>query len=131
MEVLPDKTIQLLIGLDDNFNFVNKAVPGEPGLRLDVQERCTIVFKLSERLLGAGWKFRPEPFLVRNDFGVNFSSYAWAEDPVPPFTEFQVICEHARMGEYKYSLLLIDGHGQYITLDPMIENGTGHSGTDS
>lgn len=132
MELLPDKTIYLLIGLDTNFNFVNVAAPGAPqGLKLNLQERCIVVFTLSDQLLNAGWSFQPEPFIVRNDFGVNFSSYAWSDHKlsgvVVPNSEFKVVCEYARMGEYKYSLLLSDGLGQHITLDPMIENGAGHT----
>jgi hypothetical protein len=67
--------------------------------------------------------------IVRNDYGVNFSSYMWADnifegEPAPE-TKFRIIFECSRYGQYEYSLLMLDRHKQKITLDPKIKNGTG------
>ena len=134
-EPYPQKVVELVIGLDENFNFMNFFDPANPRpLSMDLSERCMLVFTLSDQLLNAGWKFQRRPIEVKRDFGVNFSSYAWMEhyykDEFFPFTRFKIIYECARLGNYEYSLLMLDSHGQKIALDPDVENGAGHGGGD-
>lgn len=129
-EPTPTRVVELVIGIADNINFMNVLDPANPTpLSLDLSERCELVFRLSDALLGAGWKFQRRPISIRDDFGVNFSSYVWVTQwlgaPLAPRSCFKIIYECARMGEYEYSLFMTDSHGQSITLDPKIENGTG------
>jgi hypothetical protein len=130
-EPTPGKVVEIVIGLDERFNFMNFLHPERPTrLTLDLSERCELVFTLSDQLINAGWMFQRRPIEIARDFGVNFSSYVWLQysidggDPEPR-TRFKIIYEDARMGEYSYSLFMLDGHGQKIDLDPDIENGTG------
>lgn len=127
----PDKIVEMVLGLDGNYNFMNYADPDQPKrLRLDLTERCLIVFTLSNQLVNAGWAFQSRPIEIDRDYGVNFSSFVWMPHEVDggdaPRSRFKIVYECARMGEYTYSLLMVDSHGQRITLDPVIENGTGH-----
>ncbi|WP_165187038.1 hypothetical protein [Caulobacter soli] len=129
-EPTPTKVVPLVIGITDGYNFMNVADPDNPTrLSLDLSERCVIVFRLSDTLVANGWTFQSLPFEVRNDYGINFSSYFWVPnvvgDEIYPYTQFKVIYECARMGIYDYSLFMTDSHGQSIDLDPKIENGTG------
>ena len=131
-EPTPSKVVELVIGLDDNFNFMNFLHPERPTrLSLDLSERCELVFTLSDQLINAGWKFQRRPIEFDRDYGVNFSSFVWIPysidggDPLPR-ARFKAIYEDARMGEYTYSLFLLDGHDQKIDLDPDIDNGIGH-----
>ena len=127
----PEATENVVIGLDDAFNFMNYADPSNPQtLRLTVKERSTIIFSFTEKLLNAGWSFQDPPFVVRNDYGVNFSSYTWVdntfESEPAPDTKYKVVFECDRLGEYEYSIKMQDRHGQKITLDPKISNGAGY-----
>lgn len=127
----PDTVVELVIGLDEHYNFVNLIDPAEPTrLRLDLKERSLLVFTLSDQLVNAGWVFQSRPIEIDRDYGANFSSFVWLPNTVGgaevPRSRFKIIYECARMGEYTYSLLMLDSHGQHITLDPVIENGTGH-----
>ena len=127
----PDKIIELVIGLDEHYNFMNFVDPAQPTrLKLDLTERSLLVFTLSNQLINAGWTFQGRPIEIDRDYGVNFSSFVWIpygiDGDTSPRSRFKIIYECARMGEYTYSLLLTDSHGQHITLDPVIENGTGH-----
>ena len=129
-EAWPTKVIDVVIGIDDAFNFMNYVDPHKPvRLRLEVHERCVLRFTLSERLLTAGWQFQDEPIVIRKDYGVNFSSYMWVENEFQGEaafnSRFEVVFECARYGEYEYSLLMLDRHRQKISLDPKIQNGTG------
>jgi len=129
-ESVPTVVKELVIGLVDDFNFMNVVDPQNPvRLALDLTERSELVFTLSEELVRAGWTFQRLPIEVRNDYGVNFSSYVWVENlldgcPVGR-TRFKLIYECKRMGEYEYSLFMNDRIGQSIVLDPKIENGAG------
>jgi hypothetical protein len=130
-EPVPSKIVQLVIGLDDRYNFMNVFDPARPTrLQLDLSERCELVFTLSDKLINAGWKFQARPIEIARDFGVNFSSYVWVPysidggDPSPR-TRFKIIYEDQRMGTYSYSLFMTDSHEQKICLDPDVENGTG------
>jgi hypothetical protein len=130
-EPVPSKVVQLVIGLDDRYNFMNVIDPLRPKrLLLDLSERCELVFTLSDQLINAGWKFQARPIEIDRDYGVNFSSYVWVQysidggDPSPR-TQFKIIYEDQRMGTYSYSLFMTDSHGQKIDLDPDVENGTG------
>ena len=129
-EPTPTRVVELVIGIADNINFMNVLDPANPApLSLDLSERCELVFRLSDTLVDAGWNFQRRPISIRDDFGVNFSSYVWVtqwlDGPLAPHSCFKIIYECARMGEYEYSLFMTDAHGQSITLDPKIENGTG------
>jgi hypothetical protein len=129
-EPTPTKVFELVIGIADGFNFMNMIDPDNPvRLTLDLSERCDLVFTLSDTLVRAGWTFQRLPILVRNDYGVNFSSYIWldnvVEETLVPNTKFKLVYECLRMGEYAYSLFMTDSHGQSIDLDPKIENGAG------
>jgi hypothetical protein len=117
--------------LDSNFNFVNVADPANPTrLKLDLSERCELVFTLSDQLVRAGWLFQERPIGFVDDYGVNFSSYIWVdhefEGQLVPRTSFKIIFECLRMGIYTYSLFMTDSFGQNLDLDPKIENGAGH-----
>jgi hypothetical protein len=130
-EPTPDKVVELVIGLDPNFNFMNFYDPEAPTrLNLDLNERCELVFTLSDQLINAGWTFQSRPIEIARDFGVNFSSYVWLpwehEGEPAPRSRFKIIYECARMGIYSYSLFMLDGQKQKIDLDPDIENGAGH-----
>ena len=129
-EPTPTRVVEQVIGIADNINFMNVLDPANPTpLSLDLSERCELVFRLSDTLVDAGWNFQRRPISIRDDFGVNFSSYVWVtqwlDGPLAPHSCFKIIYECARMGEYEYSLFMTDAHGQSITLDPKIENGTG------
>lgn len=132
-EPIPQRNVEIVIGLDESFSFVNKSGPsGEPlSLRLDLKDRSILSFSLDEKLLRAGWRFQRMPIEIRRDYGVNFSSHIWREHEldgkVVPFTKFDIIYECNRLGEYEYSLFLTDRHGQGIDLDPKIENGGGRT----
>ncbi len=133
-EPTPANTIEVLIGLDENFNFMNFFDPDNPTpLTMNLTQRSLLIFTLSDQLIKAGWKFQTRPIEVRRDYGVNFSSYAWAkhhcDGQVAPFTSFKIIYECARMGNYEYSLMMMDSRGQRIDLDPDVENGDGHGAT--
>lgn len=127
---MPTKVVEIVLGLDGQFNFVNVVDPAHPvRLTLDLTERCELVFTLSDQLLAAGWAFQPRPIEFYDDFGVNFSSYYWVshtfEGAPAAHSSFKIIYECIRMGIYTYSLYMRNGHGQYIDLDPKIENGAG------
>ena len=130
-EPTPRKIVELVIGLDDRFNFMNFADPANPTrLKLDLRERCELVFVLSPQLIDAGWTFQRRPIKVADDYGVNFSSYVWVNEwpgraVYPERTCFKIIYECARMGVYTYSLFMLDAHEQKIDLDPDVENGAG------
>lgn len=129
-EPTPTRIVELVIGIDDNLNFMNVVDPANPTrLSLDLSQRCELVFTLSDQLVSAGWTFQRVPIAINNDFGVNFSSYVWVANSfnheVAPYTCFKIIYECNRIGEYTYSLFMTDSHGQHIDLDPKIENGTG------
>lgn len=129
-EPTPDKVVEIVVGLDEGFNYRNFYDPSKPvPLTMDLSERCELVFRLSDTLLEAGWSFQNRPIEVARDFGVNFSSYVWCpyefKDKVLPRARFKIIYECARMGVYTYSLYMLDGLLQKITLDPDVENGTG------
>jgi hypothetical protein len=130
-EPYPKKIVELHIGLDERYNFLNFFDPENPvPLTMDLSERCLLVFTMSKQLIRAGWKFQRRPIEVARDFGINFSSYAWVENSfegeLAPFTSFKIVYECARMGNYTYSLMMMDSRGQRIDLDPDVENGTGH-----
>ena len=129
-EPTPDKVVELVIGIDDQFNFMNFVDRSNPTrLNLDLSERCELVFTLSDELLRVGWSFQSRPIEIARDFGVNFSSYVWIpheyQGELMPHSRFKIIYECARMGIYTYSLFMLDGHKQKIDLDPDIENGAG------
>lgn len=130
-EPTPRKVVELVIGLDDKFNFMNFADKNNPTrLRLDLSERCELVFVLSDQLVKAGWTFQRRPIKVADDYGVNFSSYVWVTEwpgraTYAERTCFKIIYECARMGVYTYSLYMLDGLEQKIDLDPDVENGAG------
>lgn len=127
----PENIVEVVIGLDQNYNFMNFIDPAEPTrLRMDLKERSLLVFTLSDQLINAGWAFQSRPIEIDRDYGANFSSFVWLANTVGGAeavrSSFKIIYECARMGEYTYSLLMVDAHGQHITLDPVIDNGTGH-----
>jgi hypothetical protein len=129
-EPTPKKVVELVIGLDECYNFMNFVDPLHPKrLFLDLHERCELVFTLSDQLLAAGWTFQRRPIEIHRDFGVNFSSYVWVphhfEGKLIPHSRFKIIYEDQRIGVYTYSLLMLDAHGQKIDLDPDISNGAG------
>lgn len=129
-EDVPTIVKELVIGLVDDFNFMNVADPDNPiRLALDLSERCELVFTLSYDMVKAGWTFQRLPIEIRNDYGVNFSSYVWVENLLGDVsygrTRFKIIYECCRMGEYEYTLYMNDRFGQSIALDPKIENGAG------
>ncbi|WP_297509120.1 hypothetical protein [uncultured Caulobacter sp.] len=130
-EPRPAEVIEVVIGLRDDLNFMNVFDPAKPKrLTMNLTKRSELIFTLSDQLIAAGWKFQQRPIEVRRDFGVNFSSYAWLrhayDGELAPFTRFKIIYECARLGNYEYSLMMTDSHGQKITLDPDVENGDGH-----
>lgn len=127
----PDKIIEVVIGLDEHYNFMNFIDPAQPTrLRMNLTERSLLVFTLSNQLINAGWSFQSRPIEIDRDYGANFSSFVWIPYGIDggdsPHSRFKIIYECERMGEYTYSLLMNDSHGQHITLDPVIDNGTGH-----
>ena len=131
-EPVPEKVVEIVLGLDERYCFMNFIDPQRPRrLLLDLSERCELVFTLSDQLINAGWSFQRRPIEIQRDFGVNFSSYVWMPysidggDPAHR-SRFKIIYEDQRMGEYTYSLLMLDPRGQRICLDPDIENGAGH-----
>jgi hypothetical protein len=129
-EPTPTRVVELLVGIADNMNFMNVLDPENPiPLALDLSSRCELVFRLSDSLIDAGWTFQRRPIVIKDDFGVNFSSYVWVNQwfgsPLPPRSCFKIIYECVRMGEYEYSLFMADSLDQHITLDPKITNGTG------
>jgi hypothetical protein len=129
-EPTPFHSRELLVGIADGINFMNVLDPENPTpLSLDLSHRCELVFRLSDTLLDAGWKFQRRPISIKDDFGVNFSSYVWVTqwlgEPLPLHSCFKIIYECTRMGQYEYSLFMQDALDQQITLDPKIENGTG------
>ena len=127
----PTEIVEFVIGLDENFNFVNVVDPENPvPLRTRLTERCLLVFTLSDQLIKAGWSFQSRPIEIDRDFGLNFSSFVWVnhtyDDRLALRSSFKLVYECARMGEYIYSLFMQDAHEQKITLDPVFDNGTGH-----
>lgn len=129
-EPTPTRVVELVVGIADNLNFMNVLDPENPTpLSMDLSQRCELVFRLSDTLVDAGWKFQRRPISIKDDFGLNFSSYVWVTQwlgsPLPPRSCFKIIYECVRMGEYEYSLFMADSQDQHITLDPKIENGTG------
>ena len=130
-EPTPALIIPLVVGIADNINFMNVVDPENPTpLSLDLRERCELVFSLSDTLINAGWVFQQRPIAIKDDYGVNFSSYVWVpysvDGVLAPNTSFKIIYECNRIGEYIYSLFMTDSHGQNIDLDPKITNGAGH-----
>ncbi|WP_425998032.1 hypothetical protein [Caulobacter sp. DWR1-3-2b1] len=129
-ESTPTRVVELVVGIADNINFMNVLDPENPTpLSMGLSQRCELVFRLSDTLVGAGWKFQRRPISIKDDFGLNFSSFVWVtqwlDTSLAPRSCFKIIYECARMGEYEYSLFMADSHDQHITLDPKIENGTG------
>jgi hypothetical protein len=132
-EPKPGKVVEIVLGLDERYCFMNFADPDRPRpLFLDLSERCSLVFTLSDQLISAGWRFQRRPIEVQRDFGVNFSSYVWLPYSIDGGelahrSRFKIIYEDQRIGMYTYSLLMVDPHGQRICLDPDIDNGAGHT----
>lgn len=130
-EPTPTTYVEIVVGFDSNFNFMNVRDPANPvPLSMDLSHRQELYFRLSEQLIAAGWCFQRRPISIEGDYGVNFSSYVWVtEGPekqtMPTHTAFKVIYECNRMGLYNYSLFMLDSHKQFITLDPDVENGAG------
>lgn len=131
-EPVPKKVVYVVVGMDGQYSFMNMVDPSKPArLTLDLQERCELVFTLSDDLIRAGWSFQPRPITIERDFGVNFSSYVWVPYTLPGaeepsyHTQFKIIYECKRMGVYEYSLLMRDRFGQEINLDPDVDNGMG------
>jgi len=129
-EPTPTRVVELVVGIADGVNFMNVLDPENPTpLSLDLSHRCELVFRLSDSLIDAGWKFQRRPISVKDDYGLNFSSYVWVTEwygaPLASHSCFKIIYECVRMGEYEYSLFMTDSHDQSITLDPKIENGAG------
>jgi hypothetical protein len=129
-EPTPKRIVPLVVGITDDYNFMNVADPANPTpLSLDLSQRCELVFTLSDTLINAGWTFQRRPITIKDDFGVNFSSYVWVKHSVggkeAPSSCFKMIYECNRIGEYTYSLFMTDSRGQDIDLDPKITNGTG------
>ncbi len=130
-EPVPSRVVELVVGLDDNYCFMNFLYPEEPTrLSLNLEERCELVFTLRDQLIQKGWSFQKQPIEFLNDYGINFSSYVWiphtCDGKDAPRTRFKVIFECERMGVFHYSLFMRDRFGQNIDLDPDIENGAGH-----
>ena len=132
-EPAPTHVVNLVVGITDNYNFMNVLDPANPTpLSLDLSQRCELVFTLSDILVNAGWTFQGRPITVKDDYGVNFSSFVWVRNPADPeapafpYTSFKIIYECARIGEDTYSLFMTDSSGQDIDLDPKITNGAGH-----
>lgn len=131
-ESTPEKAVEIVLGLDEHYCFMNFIDPLRPKrLLLDLSERCELMFTLSDQLINAGWSFQRRPIEIQRDFGVNFSSYVWMPYSIDGGdlahrSRFKIIYEDQRMGEYTYSLLMVDSRGQRICLDPDIENGVGH-----
>jgi hypothetical protein len=129
-EPVPSVVVELIVGLDENYSFMNFLDPQNPTrLSLNLEERCEIVFTLRDQLILAGWSFQKQPVEFLNDYGINFSSYVWVPHSCDgrdaPRSRFKVIFECERMGIFHYSLFMRDGLGQNIDLDPDIENGAG------
>lgn len=129
-EPTPTRVVNLVVGITDTYNFMNVLNPAEPSpLSLDLSERCELIFTLSDTLINAGWTFQGRPITIKDDYGVNFSSYVWVTHSIggepAPHTRFKIIYECTRIGEYTYSLFMTDSSGQGIDLDPKITNGTG------
>lgn len=130
-EPTPTIVKEIIVGLDANFNFMNLTPPGPPTpLSMDLTQRQELYFRLSDQLIAANWAFQRRPIQIDDDYGVNFSSWMWVTQtregvPLPTHTAFKIIYECNRMGIYTYSLFMLDGHKQKITLDPDVENGTG------
>lgn len=129
-EPTPTTYVQIVVGFDDDFNFMNLATNPPSPLSMDLHQRQELYFRLSEDLIRAKWTFQRRPINVDNDYGVNFSSWVWVtETPegeeLPTHTAFKIIYECNRMGMYTYSLFMLDGKKQFITLDPDVENGSG------
>ena len=127
-ESLP--VFELVVGIADNVNFMNVLDPQNPvplSMNLDAPSR--LIFRLSDDLIAVDWTFQKRPIVFTDDFGINFSSYTWIEmlydRPQKPFTCFTIVYEDNRVGEYIYSLYMMDSHKQNIILDPKIENGAG------
>lgn len=126
------KVVEIVLGLDERYSFMNFIDPLRPKrLLLDLSDRCELVFTLIDQLINAGWSFQRRPIEIQRDFGVNFSSYVWMPYSIEGGdlahrSRFKIIYEDQRMGEYTYSLLMLDSRGQRICLDPDIENGAGH-----
>ncbi|NQE61249.1 hypothetical protein [Caulobacter sp. RHG1] len=129
-EPVPSKVVYVVVGMVD-YTFMNVVDPKNPTrLTLDLQERCELVFTLSDDLIKAGWTFQDRPITIAFDYGVNFSSYVWVPygpEEAKPVTHsrFKIIYECKRMGVYDYSLLMRDKFGQNIDLDPDVDNGAG------
>jgi hypothetical protein len=127
----PDLVIDVVVGFDENYSFVDLANGAPEPLDLDLKVPCVLQFRLSDDLLSKGWGFQPTPISFENDWGQNFSSYYWTKYVLPgadeptPYAQFKVVYECKRMGVYLYSLFMHDALGQAIDLDPLIENGTG------
>ncbi len=131
-EPTPTRVIELVVGIADGINFMNVFDPENPTpLSMDLSQRCELIFSLSDTLINAGWTFQRRPISIKDDYGVNFSSYVWIENLIDgepaPNTRFKIIYECNRIGEYIYSLFMTDSHGQDIDLDPKITNGAGHA----
>ncbi|PIC01482.1 hypothetical protein [Caulobacter sp. X] len=129
-EPTPTTYVEIIVGLDGNFNFMNLATNPPSPLSMDLSQRQELYFRLSDELIAANWAFQRRPIHIDDDYGVNFSSWVWVtEGPhgaqMPTHTAFKIIYECNRMGIYTYSLFMLDGHKQLITLDPDVENGTG------
>lgn len=128
-EPVPSKVVYVVVGMVD-YTLMNVVDPKNPTrLTLDLQERCELVFTLSDDLIKAGWTFQNRPISIAFDYGMNFSSYVWVPypDTCKPVedTRFKIIYECKRMGVYDYSLLMRDKFGQNIDLDPDVDNGAG------
>lgn len=126
----PAAESHIVVGLSESYNFMNYADPLNPTvLALSLNEPTTLVISLNETLIDSGWKFQETPFKVGPDYSVNFSSYSWLENTIEgeivPHTKFRLVFECNRLGQYEYSLMFVDSHGQKIGLDPKIENGAG------
>lgn len=130
-EPVPTTYVEIVVGLDSDFNFMNVRNPACPiPLSMDLSQRQELYFRLSDQLIAKNWAFQRRPIHVDDDYGVNFSSWVWVtETPegvaLPTHTAFKIIYECTRMGIYTYSLFMLDGHKQKITLDPDVENGAG------
>lgn len=131
-EPTPTTYVEIVVGFDANFNFMNVVDPANPvPLSMPLNQRQELYFRLSNELIQAGWAFQRRPIHVDDDYGVNFSSWVWVtEKPhgggtLPTHTGFKIIYECNRMGIYTYSLFMLDAHKQSITLDPDVENGSG------
>jgi hypothetical protein len=99
-EPTPVRVVELVVGITDNYNFMNVVDPANPTpLSLDLRERSELIFTLSDTLINAGWTFQRRPIVVKDDYGVNFSSFVWIphcvtpNDPPAPSTSFKIIYE--------------------------------------